>query len=152
GDPITCRIDLDLNGILKVTAREKVTGLEKHIVIDNAISRFENEEMAAASERLRRMFGDAEESHNLRVALTSAQAEARGSLEEVTSEEDGGKTRIRARVERARNRLSDVAQEDQDELAGLIERVHGALQNDELDEADEATQELEDILFYLEEV
>ena len=55
---VLCRLDLDLNGMLKVTAIEKRTGLAKDIVIDNAISRFEAEEMAAASQRLGAMFGE----------------------------------------------------------------------------------------------
>ena len=36
GNQILVRLDLDLNGILKVTATERGTGLAKHVVIDNA--------------------------------------------------------------------------------------------------------------------
>ncbi|HEV3005145.1 MAG TPA: Hsp70 family protein, partial [Pirellulales bacterium] len=37
---ILVRLELDLNGILKVTATERATGLAKHVVIDNMIERF----------------------------------------------------------------------------------------------------------------
>ena len=40
GNQILVRLDLDLNGILKVTATERATGLAKHVVIDNAMERF----------------------------------------------------------------------------------------------------------------
>lgn len=139
GDPITCRIDLDLDGILKVTAREKVTGLEKHIVIDNAISRFEEEEMASAAIRLRHLFGDAEAKQQS------------GPYDETGSEKSGEETRLETLLERARGHLPDVAQEDQDEVIALIEAVTGALKDGDLDQAEETGQELEDILFYLDE-
>jgi hypothetical protein len=44
-----------------------------------------------------------------------------------------------------------VAPDDQDEVIGLIERVSDALARGDLDGAEEAAQELEAILFYLEE-
>lgn len=136
GNPITCRIDIDLNGILKVTAREKITGMEKHIVIDNAISRFEEEGMAVAANRLKHLFGEVQEKDQ----------------DEAVFDEDDEKAQMRTLLDLARDRLPDVAQEDQDEIVALVERVHDALQNDDLDQAKEAAQELDDILFYLDEV
>ena len=44
GNQILVRLDLDLNGILKVTATERATGLAKHVVIDNAMERFRKRE------------------------------------------------------------------------------------------------------------
>ena len=52
GNQIVVQLDLNLNGVLKVTAREKATGLHKHITIDNALERFGREEREAASARL----------------------------------------------------------------------------------------------------
>jgi len=58
GNPILLKLELDLNGILHVSAKEKKTGLERTIVIDNAISRFEEDEMAAAKDRIKEIFGE----------------------------------------------------------------------------------------------
>ena len=46
------RLDLDLNGILKVTATERATGLAKHVVIDNATERFRTQQRSDAIDRL----------------------------------------------------------------------------------------------------
>jgi molecular chaperone DnaK (HSP70) len=139
GNPVTCRLDLDLDGILKVTAREKITGLEKHVVIDNAISRFEEDEMAVAAERLRNLFGDAEKEQDA------------GPPEGATPEVNAEEARARALLERAQHRLPDVAQADQDEVIGLIEDLDSALRNGDLAQAKETAEELEDVLFYLDE-
>lgn len=138
GNPITCSIDLDLNGMLKVTAREKVTGLEKHIVIDNAISRFEKGEMEAASNRLRLLFGDAQETEPVDVEAGVA----------ATGDENGV---LRAIIEQARTRLPDLSEDDRDEVIGLIEAAVDAMAENNLDKAKTAGQEIEDVLFYLDE-
>ncbi|MCK4658104.1 MAG: Hsp70 family protein [Phycisphaerae bacterium] len=138
-NPITCGIDLDLDGILKVTAREKVSGLEKHIVIDNAISRFEEEGMSVAAERLKHLFGDTEEKGE-----TTSQDEA-------VSEEENETTQIRTLLERVRGQLPGFAQENQDDVIALIEDIDDALHKGDLGQAQTKAQELEDILFYLDE-
>jgi len=48
GNPIVISFYLDLNGILKVSAKEKETGLEKNITIENAFASFEQEKMQNA--------------------------------------------------------------------------------------------------------
>ena len=140
GNTVTCRLDLDLNGMLKVTATEKMTGLAKHIVIDNAMSRFEAEEMDAAARRLRAMFGDEEEESD--EAPVSAEAPAPGIA---------GHPRSRAVIERARKMIPDISSEDRDEVTTLIERIQDALTAGQAAEAEDAVTELEEILFYLEE-
>src|SRR5262249_31824255 len=52
GNPIVVQLDLNLDGMLKVSARERATGLQKQITIENALARYEREERAAARERL----------------------------------------------------------------------------------------------------
>src|ERR1043165_1441131 len=48
GNQIVVQCDLNLDGMLKVSAKEKATGLFKHVTIDNALSRFEGSEIANA--------------------------------------------------------------------------------------------------------
>ena len=53
---VLCRMNLDLDGILKVTAIEKATGKSKQIVIDNALRPKSPKEIAAAKKRLQDLF------------------------------------------------------------------------------------------------
>jgi molecular chaperone DnaK (HSP70) len=57
-DPLTllCRMNLDIDGILKVTAIEKATGKNTHIVIDNAFKTMTRDEVAEARRRLEALY------------------------------------------------------------------------------------------------
>ena len=44
GNQIVVQLDLNLDGMLKVSAREKATGLQKQVTIENALAKFEREE------------------------------------------------------------------------------------------------------------
>src|SRR5262245_48960252 len=56
GNQIVVQLDLNLDGMLRVSAREKATGLQKQIAIDSALARYEREEFDAARERLDEMW------------------------------------------------------------------------------------------------
>src|SRR6185295_15665095 len=56
GNQLVVQCDLNLDGILKVSAKEKATGLQKEVTIENALSRFEGSEVAEARERLDRLW------------------------------------------------------------------------------------------------
>jgi molecular chaperone DnaK len=56
GNQIVVQMDLTLDGTLKVSAREKATGMVKQITIENAMARFALEERDAAQQRLDRMW------------------------------------------------------------------------------------------------
>ena len=60
GNQLVVQMDLTLDGTLKVTAKEKATGMMKNIVIDNAMARFAVEEKDAAQSRLDRMWAEPE--------------------------------------------------------------------------------------------
>ena len=53
---VLCRMSLDLDGILLVTAIEKSTGLSKQVTIQNALQTKSPEEIAAARRKLEEMF------------------------------------------------------------------------------------------------
>ena len=53
GNEILVRFNLDLNGILKVTAEEHATGLQKQMKIENAVSRFRRESNQDAKQAAR---------------------------------------------------------------------------------------------------
>ena len=58
GNQIVVQMDLTLDGTLKVSAREKATGMVKQITIENAMARFAVEERDAAQARLERMWAN----------------------------------------------------------------------------------------------
>src|SRR5262249_11765423 len=59
GNQLVVQCDLNLDGILQLSAQEKATGLQKHVTIENALSRFEGSEITDARERLDRLWQEA---------------------------------------------------------------------------------------------
>ncbi len=59
GNEILVRLDLDLSGILNVTATERATGLAKRVTIDNATERFRTRQRSDAMDRLEATFASA---------------------------------------------------------------------------------------------
>ncbi len=59
GNEVLCRMELDLDGILRVSAIEKRTGRARHLAIEGATTALSEAELAAARERMRDLFGDA---------------------------------------------------------------------------------------------
>jgi len=53
---VLCKMSLDIDGILKVTAIEKATGKSKQITIDNALRPMSEGEIATAKKRLEEMY------------------------------------------------------------------------------------------------
>ncbi len=126
GDPIVMRFDLDLDGILKVTATEKATGLEKSIRIENAVGRMASDEIAVARERLGSMMG--EESTNASPVFAQARE-------------------LMAKAQRMRGEIGDEDREEIDELLADLEK---ALESGDEQAVTEPMETLRDILYYLE--
>lgn len=129
GNIILTTFSLDLNGILHVTSREKRTGLEKHITIDNATTRFEEQHLDAARERL------------------SALIE--GEVRDVT-EEQRDSVQARALIEKAERLLDTANPEDREDLVDLIEAVRDRLDQDDPSGLEQARVALADLIYYLE--
>lgn len=129
GNVIITTFSLDLNGILHVSSREKRTGLEKHITIDNATARFEQEELSAARQRLSSLIeGESEPGQ-------SAQREA---------------VQAQALIEKAERLMEGANPEDREDLVDNIESVQDALAGGDVAALVRATDELSDLVFYLE--
>jgi molecular chaperone DnaK (HSP70) len=133
GNLVTSSFSLDINGILDVTAREKETGLEKSITIDNAIAQFEAEELDAARERVSKLFESDE---------SAAQGEEKAQQREVTQ--------ARALVDKAEALLDGASSEDREDLVDLIEAIKDAIESGDTEALQRATEELTDLIYYLE--
>ncbi len=135
GNPIVLNFALDLNGILHVTAREKQSGLEHSITIENAIARFEQEKLDEARNRVQALFGEPAG------AGQTSQAET-GSTRRLRVE-------ARALVEKAERLLASAGAEDTEDLVNAIEAVNDALTGEDTPLKSEMDR-LADLLYYLE--
>jgi molecular chaperone DnaK len=157
GNPILVQLDLNLDGMLKVSARERATGLQKQVTIENALARFEREERDTARERLERLWLDQEEfADGLDEESNGLPAE--GGEEQMPSlvpgPREGQREAVQARalLEKAERLLERAPAEDRPELDRLMERVRVALTDRKWDQLTAACNELADTLFYLEDV
>jgi len=156
GNQIVVQLDLNLDGMLKVSARERATGLQKQVTIENALAQFEREESDRARERLEELWqapgeeGDEEAGPELLPA--EGAEEAMPAL--VPGPREGQREAVQARalLEKAERLLERVAPEDRAEVEKLMERVRVALMDRHWDQLTPASNELADVLFYLEDV
>jgi len=130
GNPIILELALDLDGILRVSAREKNTGLEKSIHIDKAISQFQENELATARERVDALFGEV--------------------IEKPSGSRPQLKVQAEALVEKAERMLDQASDDDREDIINLIEAIKDALASEQFDDLAQPLNELSDILFYLE--
>jgi molecular chaperone DnaK len=148
GNPILVQLDLNLDGMLKISAKEKATGLQKQITIDNALAKYEAEEHDAARERLDQLWDDS--------ALGGAgEAEEDDATvpELVAGPREGQRETVQARalLEKAERLLTQTAAEDRAEIERLMERVRTNLTDRKWQPLGVACDELSDVLFYLED-
>jgi molecular chaperone DnaK len=134
GNPVITTFSLDINGILHVTAQEKETGLQKSITIDNAIARFEMEELAAARQRVSELFVE----------------EGKKATEGEIVPHRREMTQAKALVDKAEVLLEEASAEDREDLVDLIESVNDAVKNDDAAALRQATEKLTDLIYYLE--
>ena len=187
---VLCRMSLDLDGILHVTAIEKITGKSKHITIDNVTRPLSDREISDARERLHALHSaratepddaepslaedgdlegptvltrghlvDVEELHRQDASTdeesadqVSANEESRD--EEATEEESKWKEVRReadALMQRSRNLLGEMHDEDQEEAIDLHERIQTAIDGHDAGALSEAAEELKELLFFVED-
>ena len=138
GNPIILQLALDLNGIMQVSAREKNTGLEKSIRIDNVLARFAEGELQTARERVDALFADTEAGDAARLV-----GPAGATDHQLTAQ-------ARALVEKAERLLDQASDDDREDLVNLIEQLKDALAGENIAALREPMAELSDLLFYLE--
>ncbi len=157
GNQIVVQLDLNLDGMLKVSAREKATGLQKQVTIENALARFEREEGAHARARLDQLWavpgldnGDDEDEEDFEEAPLAAPE----MPELVPGPREGQRETVQARalLEKAERLMEKIAPEDRAELERLTGKLRNALTDRQWTQVTELSNELSDVLFYLEDV
>jgi molecular chaperone DnaK len=147
------RLDLDLNGILRVTATERTTGLAKQVVIENMMERFRVRERANAVERLNELFATSFDAGALDEFAIEVGEEApelpRPSEEILDVELTAALAKADGLIARAGPAERKAAKEDAAELKGFVRDLQAALATRSLEQIRRVSGELEDLLFYL---
>jgi molecular chaperone DnaK (HSP70) len=160
---VLCRMRLDLDGILEVTAVEKCTGKSKHITISGALRARSAEEIAAGRKRIQDLYRSppnvlelplADASETAIEAETASTAGA-AAIEEpiaVPGPESRPDREIAAHelMERSRRLLDVMHAEDREEAIGLHEAIQAAIQSGDTAVLDEASRALKELLFFSE--
>jgi molecular chaperone DnaK len=149
GNQIVVQLDLNLDGILRVSARERATGLQKQVTIENALARYEREDMDEARERLGLLWGDGEDREG---EPAGGGGEPAALPELVPGPREGQREAVQARalLEKAERLLERVQPQDRTDVEALMEKVRTALADRQWDRVTRASNELADALFYLE--
>jgi len=143
GSVITLRYDLDLNGILTLEAREKDTGKTIHAVLENVFSQ-SGTGISEARDKVDALFpGD-----------NALSKEAPLSGEPPRPEPDTDAVlppAISGILDQAREKLPLAPDEDKDDIINLMEDITDACIQKDPDRAGKLAEDLEDILFYIDE-
>ncbi len=175
---ILCRMSLDLDGILRVSAIEKRTGKSKQITIEQALRHRSEGEIARARERIAglhqgRAFQDEEfvapfdpDRSELDVSeFASSQSLGTSPVQNPVGDPAGRATegesdlapawqksveRAQALVERSQGLLTQMHDEDREEAIAAHERIYEAVEARDSADLEDATSALSELLFFVE--
>lgn len=139
GNIVTLTLDLDLNGILHVSAEEKATGLEKSITIKNALSSFENATLDAAQQKINSLFGKLDSSLYQQNELETTEETVAPEIEEAG-----------LLITKAESLFDQISNEDKEDMIDLIETISICIDAKDIAGLDEPVEQLNDIIYYLE--
>jgi molecular chaperone DnaK len=146
GNEILVRFDLDLDGILTVTAVEKATGLEENLTIDNAMSRFRSEDHESAKARLDAAFAEADE-----VEVEQPQQPAIEPDDDLPPEMKQAIAKANELLAQANRLLADANERDAEDMRELMDQLDVAIQARSAEDISDASAKLDDLVFYLQD-
>ncbi len=157
---VLCRMRLDVDGILHVTAIEKETGKSKHITITRALREMNPSEIAAARERLKTLYSsradqgpEMDEDEFLEDAQGVSQETVSEPEEKPTTDLPHALEMVKEAcdlVEQSKRQLGALHAEDQEEAVELHERIHAAIRSNDARALSKASAELRELLFFVE--
>lgn len=168
---VMCRMSLDVDGILHVTAIEKRTGKSKQVTIANALQAKSEAEIAAARKKIEELYStrqapveewEEEEAVDGEIVQPVIEAEAKLVEEngggngngKVNGTEPPGWVQYRRDavelLKRSRVALTSMHEEDQQEASMLQEQIESAVAHHDVEKLGEAVKTLEELLFFVE--
>jgi molecular chaperone DnaK len=150
GNPIVLHFDLDLNGLLKVTATEKNTGLSKSVVMDTRGKPMLN--LDQARKNIEDLLGT-EESDAQETAPEKKEADAEAAPEDQKGDSD---QQLIATAKDLRKRaeamlLKNISADDGQEIRDLIHQSAQAISERDWEGLKGRNDALSDLMFYLED-
>ncbi len=133
GSQILINMNLDLDGLLTVTAEEKETGLRKSVTLQNTLNRLDESQLSDSQSKISELFGAGE--------FTFVDDE---ESEEIA---DCPYRNYSSRVAKSRGQMDEVDVED---VEVQLKALKKAVESGDKETAEEAIREIEDILFYVE--
>ena len=130
--PIVMELELDLNGVLQVTAVEKLSGLKRSISIKDAVSRMKQEELDVSRDRIDALFKN------------------EGSTIDSGSNMNATVVEARECITKAEKILEAVSADDKDDMLELIQMINDSIELNDIVKLKKAIEDLKDILYYLE--
>jgi len=148
---ILVQLNLDLNGILRVTATERATGLAKQVVIDNMMERFRHRERTDALERIDALFADSDDTGELEEDEDDDDLDTGSAAVPEIAGSDLQKAIDAANLQiaKAGQLEGSASREDAAEMGGLVQDLQAAIARQLLEDIRRVIAELEDLIFYL---
>jgi molecular chaperone DnaK (HSP70) len=161
---VICRMSLDLDGILNVTAIEKKSGLSKQITIARALEARSEAEIAAARKRLETLYAtrqddDFDEEDGEFGDEDASQIEAEADFTVSPTPKDGAvaeddwsaaQDEGRKLIERSRLLFNTIHEEDREEAIDLNQAIESAIENRDASALKQAVRDLREMLFFVE--
>ena len=139
GNPVLLELSLDVNGILKVTASEKTTGLKKTVTIDNACSQADNQRtLQEAHEKINLLFGE------------DSATEQEEALTGTASAEHKLVVQARALAEKGQRLLESANPDDAEDLINQIEAIQEAIAAGDVAKLELLVGEITDLIYFIE--
>ena len=152
---VLCRMRLDLDGVLEITAIEKQTGKSKQITIANALQAKTPEEIAAGRKRIQELFQS-----RANVIPEPFDDEDGDEVDDDVSEPEAieaspratlpGEPEAEALVERSRKLLDKLHPDDREEAIDLHEKIEIAIDTGDAAALSQASKALRELLFFTE--
>jgi molecular chaperone DnaK (HSP70) len=154
---VLCRMSLDLDGILRVEAVEKRTGMSKHILIRDAIKPKSETELAQAHARLRRLYSDrAEDLEPVWEGSEPTDPEPVSDAVEATKqapedpELEAAVAAAHRLIDKSRRLLANIHAEDKEEIIDLHEKIQEAIDISDRQALSSNVHALQELLFFIE--
>lgn len=151
GNEVMVHMNLTLDGILRVTATEKHTGLQRQVRIENALARFQRDDRDEALDRLNLLFETQSPGQEADDAAVEAESPS-DATQPGTISVQRAVGQARAVLEKAERLLPIVEPEEREELDAVIERLRQAITASQLADIEALSTELAEALFYLEDI
>ncbi|ETX02961.1 MAG: heat shock protein Hsp70 [Candidatus Entotheonella factor] len=150
GNEVLVHMNLTLDGILQVTATEKQTGLQRQVRIENALTRFQHDARDEAQRRLDALFGD-DDDMALDTEFRSIDA-SEPSDDAADATMSPSMAEAQALIEKAERLLPGVDEDVKADLDALLTQLRDAMNARDMSDIETRSDELSDLLFYLEDV